>query len=185
MSDESRDREPGSARIRARARSRLISPGRCASSPVCPVPALPFERDPHAFPDFSRMTRHAAARRRADRPARGAGAARRPRPRPAGDTRRNHLPWAITLIASGGLHEDGLADMLAMRSVRGGDRDRRLAIIEGFGHRQFRRSRADPRPDHAGEPGCRHCRFSPALARSPLRRWSAWPGCRAWIALLA
>jgi adenosylcobinamide-GDP ribazoletransferase len=93
-----------------------------------PVPALPFERDPHDMPDFSRMTRML--------PLAGAlialpGAlallialALGLPPLPAAT-----LAVAITLIASGGLHEDGLADCCDALGARG-DRERRLAIMK-------------------------------------------------------
>ncbi len=93
-----------------------------------PVPALPFEHDPHDMPDFSRMTRML--------PLAGAlialpGAlvllialALGLPPLPAAA-----LAVAITLIASGGLHEDGLADCCDALGARG-DRERRLAIMK-------------------------------------------------------
>lgn len=93
-----------------------------------PVPALPFERDPYDMPDFSRMTRML--------PLAGAlialpGAlvllialALGLPPLPA-----TTLAVAITLIASGGLHEDGLADCCDALGARG-DRERRLAIMK-------------------------------------------------------
>ncbi len=93
-----------------------------------PVPALPFERDPHDMPDFSRMTRML--------PLAGAlialpGAlvllialALGLPPLPAAT-----LAVAVTLIASGGLHEDGLADCCDALGARG-DRERRLAIMK-------------------------------------------------------
>ncbi|MCC5977344.1 MAG: adenosylcobinamide-GDP ribazoletransferase [Salinarimonas sp.] len=93
-----------------------------------PVPALPFERDPHAMPDFSRMTRML--------PVAGAiialpgalvlivalGLGLPPLPAAT-------LAVAATLIASGGLHEDGLADCCDALGARG-DRERRLAIMK-------------------------------------------------------
>ncbi|MGY6567874.1 MAG: adenosylcobinamide-GDP ribazoletransferase [Salinarimonas sp.] len=93
-----------------------------------PVPALPFERDPHDMPDFSRMTRML--------PLAGAlialpGAlvllialALGLPPLPAAT-----LALAVTLIVSGGLHEDGLADCCDALGARG-DRERRLAIMK-------------------------------------------------------
>lgn len=93
-----------------------------------PVPALPFERDPHALPDFSRMTRML--------PLAGAvialpgafmllAAIALGLPAISGAT----LAVAVTLIASGGLHEDGLADCCDALGARG-DRERRLTIMK-------------------------------------------------------
>ncbi|MGY6644907.1 MAG: adenosylcobinamide-GDP ribazoletransferase [Salinarimonas sp.] len=93
-----------------------------------PVPALPFERDPHDMPDFSRMTRMlplagaliALPGALVLLAAIGLGLP----PLPAAT-----LAVAIILIASGGLHEDGLADCCDALGARG-DRERRLAIMK-------------------------------------------------------
>jgi len=127
MSDESRDREPDRPESGPRALALDLARALRFFSRL-PVPALPFERDPHAFPDFSRMTRML--------PLAGAlialpgalvllVALALGLPAIPAAT----LAVAITLIASGGLHEDGLADCCDALGARG-DRDRRLAIMK-------------------------------------------------------
>ena len=127
MAEDSRDTEPAAPESGPRTVALDLARALRFFSRL-PVPALPFERDPHDMPDFSRMTRML--------PLAGAlialpGAlvllvalALGLPPLPAAT-----LAVAITLIASGGLHEDGLADCCDALGARG-DRDRRLAIMK-------------------------------------------------------
>src|SRR6056297_958673 len=113
MAEESRDNEPAAPESGPRTVALDLARALRFFSRL-PVPALPFERDPHALPDFSRMTRMLPL----------AGALIALPAIPAAT-----LAVAFTLIASGGLHEDGLADCCDALGARG-DRDRRLAIMK-------------------------------------------------------
>ncbi len=127
MAEESRDNEPAAPESGPRTVALDLARALRFFSRL-PVPALPFERDPHALPDFSRMTRML--------PLAGAlialpgalvllAATALGLPAIPAAT----LAVAFTLIASGGLHEDGLADCCDALGARG-DRDRRLAIMK-------------------------------------------------------
>lgn len=127
MADESRDNEPAAPESGPRTVALDLARALRFFSRL-PVPALPFERDPHALPDFSRMTRML--------PLAGAlialpgallllVALALGLPAIPAAT----LAVAVSLIASGGLHEDGLADCCDALGARG-DRDRRLAIMK-------------------------------------------------------
>jgi adenosylcobinamide-GDP ribazoletransferase len=91
-----------------------------------PVPALPWERDPHALPDFPRLTRVV--------PVAGLLLGLPSALALAGALHLGLGPWlaailsiAVMTLTTGAFHEDGLAD--TADSFGGATRERRLAIM--------------------------------------------------------